>query len=288
MSYEQNITVIDNKSVLAECGPMRLVIQAWQNGQPQLHLVRQAAEKSFFFLNRIASCRSELSHPISKIENSPQDPFAVKMVKSVYAVGDDDLTPMAAVAGTIADEVADWLFAHGMTKVIVDNGGDIAIRLDDNETATVGIRPTITSSEISHLMHLDTSRRSWGVTTSGVGGRSFTRGVASAATVLADNASMADAAATAIANACTAEDAHVIQVQAEDLDPNTDLKGIAVTAQVGPLSTNQIVLALEHARLKADYLCQKGVIIGAFIALENMFAITEGMRQYTSAVNILS
>jgi hypothetical protein len=53
------------------------------------------------------------------------------------------------------------------------------------------------------------------------------------------------------------------------------------------LSAKQIVSALENARQKADYLCQKGVIIGAFIALENMFAIIEGMRQYTSPVNVL-
>jgi len=37
----------------------------------------------------------------------------LKMIDSVMMVGDEDLTPMAAVAGTIADEVADFLLNAG-------------------------------------------------------------------------------------------------------------------------------------------------------------------------------
>ncbi|MBT8369462.1 MAG: UPF0280 family protein [Deltaproteobacteria bacterium] len=287
MSYEYCIGMIDEESVLVECGPMRLVIRAWNGDQPQIALARQAAEESISYLEKITRCRLLLRRPWSQIGDLPENELAHRMITSVRTIGDKDLTPMAAVAGTIADAVADWLFERGMTKVIVDNGGDIAIRLADSETATVGIRPTVVSSEISHRVHLDSGRQSWGVTTSGVGGRSFTRGIASAATVLAGNASVADAAATAIANACFVEDTHIIRLPAENFDPNTDLKGITVTAEVGPLSPEQIFSALENARLKADCFCQKGVIIGAFIALQSVFALTEGMRRYTSSVSEL-
>ena len=191
---------------------------------------------------------------------------------------------MAAVAGTIADAVADWLLEKGLTKVIVDNGGDVAIRLAQGETATVGVRPQVTSPLISHVIHLDSSRSTWGVTTSGMGGRSFTRGIASAVTVLAANASLADAAATAVANACFVEEKGIIQMPAENIDPNSDLAGISVTTEVGSLSTDKILIALDVARRKAEYLSQKDVIIGGFITLDDVIVISEGMKPYISPV----
>jgi ApbE superfamily uncharacterized protein (UPF0280 family) len=277
MSYEHYIGVIDEESVLAECGPMRLVIRAWKKDKSQINLARWAAEQSFTYLERIARYRSALSRPLPKIEAPPEDELAMRMVNSVNCIGDDDLTPMAAVAGTIADAVADWLFERGVTKVIVDNGGDIAIRLAEDETATVGIRPKITSPLISHLVR--------GVTTSGVGGRSFTRGIASAVTVLAANASVADAAATAIANACYVADDSIIQLPAEQIDPNSDLAGINVTAEIGALRLEKTLQAIDHARQRAEQLCQNGVIVGAFIALENVFALTDGMKKYALQVS---
>ncbi len=93
-------------------------------------------------------------------------------------------------------------------------------------------------------------RPAWGVTTSGVGGRSLTRGIASAVTVLAANASVADAAATAIANACFVEDDRIIQVPAEKIDPNTDLTGIRVTTEVGPLSSGKILVGNQQGPAK--------------------------------------
>ena len=111
MSYEYHIGVIDDESVMAECGPMRLVIRAWQKGQPQIEVARRAAEKSIRYLEQIARCRPLLSRPIPEALRRPKGDLAVQMVTSVKAIGDNDLTPMAAVAGTIADAVADWLVA---------------------------------------------------------------------------------------------------------------------------------------------------------------------------------
>jgi ApbE superfamily uncharacterized protein (UPF0280 family) len=191
---------------------------------------------------------------------------------------------MAAVAGTIADAVADWLFEQGSTRVIVDNGGDIAVRLAQGERATVGVRPQITSRLISHVIYLDSSRSAWGVTTSGMGGRSFTRGIASAVTVLADNASVADAAATAVANSCFVEDKGIIQLPAEKIEPNSDLMGTLITTEVGHLSSEKILAAINNARLKADEFSQKGIIIGAFIALAGVYTMTNGMKKYAMPV----
>ena len=286
MSYEQYIGAIDEDSVLVECGPMRLVIRAWNKKQPQIKLARRAAEESISFLERIARCRMIVSRPIPEITELPEDELALRMIASVRTIGDDDLTPMAAVAGTIADAVANWLYEQGLTKVIVDNGGDIAVRLADGETVTVGVRPQVTSRHISHVIYLDSGCSTWGVTTSGVGGRSLTRGIASAVTVLATNASVADAAATAIANACFVKDDRIIQLPAEKIDPASDLKDIPVTTEVGPLSSDKISIALDAAQRKAEYLSQKGVIIGAFITLDSVNVISEGMRPYVSPVKL--
>jgi ApbE superfamily uncharacterized protein (UPF0280 family) len=285
MPYEQSIARIDRETVIAECGPMRLIIKGWYKGKPQIHLARQAAEQSFMYLERIARHRSELSRPFPVIKTPPPDTLAIAMVQSADAVGDFDLTPMAAVAGTIADAVADWLVEHGVTKVIVDNGGDISIRLVENETVSVGIRPEVNSPHISHVLCLNAGRVTYGVTTSGLGGRSFTRGIASAVTVLAATASVADAASTAIANACFVKDRRIVQLPAEKIDPDSDLMDILVTTAVEPLDLERKLTAIKNAQEKAEYLVQKGVILGAFIALEGQFAITDSMQAYISQVS---
>ena len=285
MSYEYYIGVMDEESVLVECGPMRLVIRAWKMGRPQIEVARQAAEKSIIYLEQIASCRPLLSRAVPEIVSWPEADLAVQMITSVKAIGDGDLTPMAAVAGTMADAVADWLVAQKMDRVIVDNGGDIALRLKAGQTARVGIRPRIDSRLVSHVLNIDASQPAWGVTTSGLGGRSLTRGIASAVTVLASNASVADAAATAIGNACFVEDDGIIQLPADSLDPNTDLAGMLVTAKVGELLPEKIFQAIESARQKAERLSQRKIIRGAFIALQNVFAISDGLKPYISPVS---
>ena len=282
MPFDQSIELFDAETVLAECGPMRLVIRAWKDGRPQPDLGRQAAEKSFAYLEAVAKHRAVLSDYAGNIHTLPQNDLAQRMVGSARVIGDMDLTPMAAVAGTIADAVADWLFARSSTKVVVDNGGDIAIRLSTHESAAVGIRPRVGHLDISHVLHLDDRKPSWGVTTSGRGGRSLTRGIASGVTVIAENASIADAAATSIANACFVEDSSIVQIPAEQVDPNSDLKGINVTVDVGALSRDKMVQAVQSALSKADALFRQKLIIGALIALEDIIVMTERMNELIS------
>ena len=285
MPFEQSIELIDVETVLAECGPMRLSIRAWKDNRPQQELSRQAAEESFAYLEAVAKHQAVLSDFAENIKALPENDLAQRMIQSVRAIGDIDLTPMAAVAGTIADAVADWLFIRGSTKVVVDNGGDIAIRLTANETAAVGIRPRITHLDISHVVNLDDRKPSWGVTTSGRGGRSLTRGIASAVTVIAENASIADAAATSVANACFVEDSSIVQIPAEQMDPNSDLKGVNVTVDVGVLSRSKMVQAVQTALSKADTLCRQKLIVGALVALEDIFVMTESVEEFISPSN---
>ena len=253
---------------MAECGPMRLVISAAVGKVAQRDMAAQAAKASFNYLEQIAFLRSRLSRRFDRIPEDLEDSLGLQMVKSVLTVGDEDLTPMAAVAGTIADAVADYLFDRGMTKVVVDNGGDVAVRLRKGASVKVGIRAEIGKQDISNVIALDSRLASWGVTTSGLGGRSLTRGVASAATVIAQNASLADAAATAIANASFVEDANVIQRLAEAIDPETDIAELPVTVKVGPLSEETKAKALSQAMGRARQLIEKNVILGVYVAVQ--------------------
>jgi ApbE superfamily uncharacterized protein (UPF0280 family) len=285
MSYEQSITLLDEETILAECGPMRLAIRAWQDSRPQVGLCRQAAVLSFGYLEAVAGYRALLGRSADQIDSLPQNGLAKRLVQSVKAVGDADLTPMAAVAGTLADAVADWLFGEGSTKVVVDNGGDIAIRLAAGETATVGIRPHLDCWDISHIAQLDDRSSSWGVTTSGLGGRSFTRGIASAVTVIAENASIADAASTAIANACFVSDPSIRQIPAEQIDPITDLAGKTVTLGVGKLARSKRKVAQLRALRRAEDLVACGLIVGALICQEQRFDLTASLAPWIRRID---
>src|SRR5262249_48444040 len=112
------------------------------------------------------------------------------------------VTPMAAVAGSVAEEVLGAMQnAATLERAYVNNGGDIALHLADGERFAVGLmdRPDPDAVMRTIIVKADDPIR--GVATSGQRGRSFSLGIADAVTVLAHTASQADAAATIIANA---------------------------------------------------------------------------------------
>lgn len=262
-----------NRSLLVENGPMRLTIQAWKNHRFDMAAARQAGYFAFACLEQVAACRQLLKQRTVDLTEGeflekldPQKfPIPVQMVKNTWVIGSPDLTPMAAVAGSIADAVADFLYDRGMTKVIVDNGGDIAVRLSGNETVRVGVRGDISRPELTHVITLDSHYPAWGVNTSGLGGRSFTRGISSAVTVVARTSARADVAATDIANACFFQDEGIVQVPAGQLDPMTDIPDIPVTVLVKDLKPDTIVRSLERSLDRTMGYVKSGLIMGAII-----------------------
>ena len=78
--------------------------------------------------------------PTSDIpQNRPRPDVVERACCSARAVS-GNLTSLAAVAGSVADQVADAAFELGADKVIVNNGGDTAIRLGGQAIATVGVK----------------------------------------------------------------------------------------------------------------------------------------------------
>ncbi len=148
------------------------------------------------------------------------------------------ITPMAAVAGAVAEEILLAYRRDGITRAWVNNGGDIALHLAPGHGVRVGVCADIsrhasgTAAALDgrfELLHASPVR---GVATSGWRGRSFSLGIADSVTVLAATAAAADAAATMIANAVNIEDARIVRRPASSLKDNSDLGDIAVTVDV--------------------------------------------------------
>ena len=270
---------------MAEWGPMRLFISSFVGKVPQREMNLQAAKEAFDCLTRVARLKERLRNPWHMGSLDPADSLALKMVESVQMTGDPDLTPMAAVAGTIADGVADFLFDRGMTKVIVNNGGDIAVRLMAPNSIRVGLREKVESEAFARVVSLapspDSGHASFGIATSGLGGRSLTCGIASAVTVIANTASMADAAATAVANASFVDYPGVVRQPAETVDPQTDIHGIPVTVQVKNLDHKIRMEAISGSLALAEELVKRGVILGAMVAVDGEIGMTSFFENHT-------
>ena len=188
------------------------------------------------------------------------------------------MTAKAAVAGAMADEIADLIFEDkDVSRVIVNNGGDIAIRLRGREIARVGIISDLSRKEITHKLLVDSLSNIGGVATSGFGGRSFTKGIASAAVVVASTASLADAGATLLANTINVDDPVIERQLAEEIYPGTDIPGQLVTTKVGNISQDKIKEALEKGLIKVRELQDNGLIFGALLALKGEIKITDAL-----------
>jgi ApbE superfamily uncharacterized protein (UPF0280 family) len=181
----ERIEVLPNGAVLVEYGPMRMIIQASDHGRPLMELAKEGAHKAREVLEDLARFLLVIKKKAQVLKVGERYPEVVRrMIEATQKMEEPDLTPLAAVAGTSSDVVADFMIHRGGTKIIIDNGGDIAIRLRAGEVAKVGIKTDINAKQPSYLIAINETMRIGGVATSGLGGRSFTKGIATAATVL--------------------------------------------------------------------------------------------------------
>lgn len=182
---------------------------------------------------------------------------------------DHFITPMAAVAGSVAEEILGaMLNAAGPERAYVNNGGDIALHLAAGEQFRVGLMDRPDQSGLMQAMVIDAEDPTRGVATSGRHGRSFSLGIADAVTVLARTASQADAAATLIANAVDLP-GHpgIVRCPANELQPDSDLGPCLVTRDVGQLADHEIEAALAAGACRARQWLAAGLIESAALRL---------------------
>ena len=181
------------------------------------------------------------------------------------------VTPMAAVAGAVAEEVlAAMRAATPLARAYVNNGGDIAFHLGEGARFRMAIAG-LNGADLGRVDvgHDDVAR---GLATSGQGGRSFSMGIADSVTVLARTASEADVAATLIANAVDLPGHPAISRDAANrLQPDSDLGTRLVVTAVGRLTEAETALALDRGALAAQSMRDKGLILSAALFLNGQF-----------------
>jgi ApbE superfamily uncharacterized protein (UPF0280 family) len=188
---------------------------------------------------------------------------ARRMVAAVWPHRGVYVTPMAAVAGAVADEILEAMQPTG--KAYVNDGGDIAVHLPPGETFDVGIVNNPRQPALDATLRLE---ESCGIATSGWRGRSQSLGIADAVTVLARNAAEADAAATLVANAVNAEHPAIRRLPARALKEDSDLGELPVTVEVGPLPPATVRVALAAGARAARAMRARGLVSAAYLALQ--------------------
>jgi len=210
-------------------------------------------------------------------------PVARRMVAACWPHHAAFITPMAAVAGAVADEMLGVLVAAGdLARAYVNNGGDIALHLAPGERLTAGLVADVADPTLHGTIALDGALTVRGLATSGWRGRSFSRGIADAVTVLARSAAEADAAATMIANAVDIDHPAVRRAPASSLRDDSDLGDLLVTVEVGALPPAARAAALANGTREAARLVARELIHGAVLVLQgHTVVVPDGLAALT-------
>lgn len=266
-------------------GPIDLIVEAF--GAPQAVSVACDAARERFVgvLDELCDELSFLRQPCRADSRWPQGRVARRMFAAVmpYAAR-YFITPMAAVAGAVAEEILETMTtAARLSRAYVNDGGDIALHLGMGEKFVVGMveRPDRPSLFGTSTLAWDDPVR--GIATSGWRGRSFSLGIADAVTVLAERAAAADAAATIIANSVDLPGrAKIVRVPACELAPDSDLGDHLVTQAVGELGVDEVNQALAAGCRTAELLRRIGLIHSAALHLQGETRVVGGFARVSS------
>lgn len=248
-------------------GPIDLIVDAAGPGRDTG--LRRAADRFGAVLSELASELDLLRRPVE--DGHPlEGRIALAMQRAAVAHLPGFVTPMAAVAGAVADDILRQICAAGdIRRAYVNNGGDIAFHLAPTETFTAAIAATP-----AQRITLTSDSPIRGIATSGWRGRSHSLGIADRVTVLATTAAQADVAATLVANAVDLPgDPAIRRARACDLAPDSDLGARLVTVDVGALPTADIATALDAGEGHAARCLSRGHIIGAYLQLGRAYRV---------------
>jgi ApbE superfamily uncharacterized protein (UPF0280 family) len=268
-------------------GPIDLVIGA--DGEPQAVAAAHESAWARFteVLPELVRELPQLRQAVTPASAAPcplRGPIARRMWAACAPFRQGFITPMAAVAGAVAQEIVAHYQRTGITRAWVNNGGDIALHLAPGHRVRVGLW-----SDLARFEHLapqpalptdaqfaitaDLPVR--GVATSGWRGRSFSLGIADSVTVLGVDAASADAAATVIANAVNLDDARIARRPASALRDDSDLGERLVTVDVPALPAAQVHAALQAGLDCALALRARGLIWHAALVCQGRWCSTD-------------
>ena len=263
--------LLDGRLHLQE-GPIDLIVEAFGAYDERRRAYAAAAACFAEVLPGLVAELGALRAPVDS--TALRGPVARRMQAACRPHGATFVTPMAAVAGAVADHVlAAMVAAADLTRAYVNDGGDIALHLTPGETLACGMVAEIDDPRLNGRAVIRAETPVRGIATSGrategQGGRSFSLGIADAVTVFARSAAQADVAATLIANAVDLPGHPAIERRAaEEIDPDSDLGARPVTVGVGALSREQIAVALKRGEAVARDMQTAGLIEAAALFL---------------------
>jgi uncharacterized protein len=268
--FPQIALLADGKRLHLQDGPIDLIVEA-KGTEANVRAVYDAAAQRFTgLLDELCDELTELRKAADPSRCSLRGVVARRMYAAVAPFATQEfITPMAAVAGSVAEEILGaMLRAAPLDRAYVNNGGDIALHLDNREQFTVGLMDRPDRHGVMRTITIGADDAIRGIATSGRHGRSFSLGIADAVTVLARTASRADAAATIIANAVDLPGhSGIVRMPANELQPDSDLGARLVTRDVGHLTDGEIETALDAGARRARQLLAAGLIEGAALRL---------------------
>lgn len=277
-----------NRRLHLQHGPIDLVIgvdgatSLKAESEMRLAAFEAAFDRFHTVLDELMSELPLLRAAVTPKSPSPRGAVARRMWAATVPLSETRfITPMAAVAGAVADEI----LAAMMTifpadarphRAHVNNGGDIALHLGDG----AGFRIAMTRDDGQPLgaFAVKSTDPSRGIATSGRGGRSLSMGIADSVTVAARTAADADAAATLIANAVDLP-GHpaILRARAIEVVDNSDLGARLVTTGCGALTADEARRALSAGAREAEILLAYGLIDRAALFLQDQALLVDDL-----------
>ncbi len=250
-------------------GPIDIILEAFGPAAERTQAYDQAWQRFHTILEELTAELPLLRSAVDGEATALQGPIARRMHQICRPHAAVFVTPMAAVAGAVADAVlAAMVEGRQLERAYVNDGGDIALYLAPGQSFTSGIVTLGESPALDGVSRIAAESPVRGIATSGWRGRSFSLGIADSVTVLAESAAAADVAATLIANAVDVDDPAVLRLPASDLSPDNELGSRPVTVDVGPLSPLQVERALEAGTGVARDMAARGLIVQALLSLQ--------------------
>ncbi|TPI30758.1 UPF0280 family protein [Mesorhizobium sp. B3-2-1] len=258
----------DGKRLHLNHGPIDLIVEAFGEADECRAAYAQAVARFQTILVELVEELPELRLPAFFLApRAFAGPTARRMEAAVMSLAECFITPMAAVAGSVADEMLAALLAgRKLDRAYVNNGGDSALHLDKG--TSIGLAVAGTGNGMADRITIRADDGVRGVATSGWRGRSFSLGIADAVTVLARTGAEADAAATLIANAVDLPGNPAIRrIPARDLSPDSDLGARLVTQGVGTLVPDEVARALDNGLAVAEDFRRRGLVAASALFL---------------------
>jgi len=264
-------------------GPIDIVIGA-DGEEPAVAAAHEAAWQRFTTILEELVAELPLLRQRVAGDCPMQGVVAQRMWRACKPYAQSFITPMAAVAGSVAQELIAHYQRAGVSRAWVNNGGDVALHLAPGESLRVGLFADLAKLasdgplRIDGDFTVDAAMPVRGIATSGWRGRSFSLGIADSVTVLASTAAAADAAATVIANAVNVDDGRIVRRPACELKDDSDLGAVPVTVDVPVLGEQVIQHALRAGSQRARELQAAGLIHSAVLVCQGRFAVESARR----------